>query len=133
MLDAAARADWQRHGWLWLRRFLSERDVENLRRWTDEVAAWPEVPGRWMRYYERRPGAAGGKMLARIENFEPYHEGLAALFASPRLMDLLAECCGEPVLLFKDKVNFKLPGGAAYAPHQDAPAYVDFEIGRAHV
>src|SRR4029450_6453317 len=38
------------------------------------------------------------------------------------------DCCGEPVVLFKDKVNFKLPGGAGFAPHQDAPAYVDFGV-----
>src|SRR2546430_4590866 len=67
-------------------------------------------------------------LFRSIENFVPYHEGLAALFASPRLLGLLAECAGEPVVLFKDKINFKLPGGAGFAPHQDAPAYVDFGI-----
>jgi hypothetical protein len=68
------------------------------------------------------------KLLARVENFVPYYAGLAALFASRKVSDLLAECCGEPVVLFKDKINFKLPGGAGFAPHQDAPAYVDFGI-----
>src|SRR5205814_464596 len=70
----------------------------------------------------------GARMLARIENFVPYHAGLAALVTGPRLVGLLAELCGEPVLLFKDKINFKLPGGAGFAPHQDAPAYVDFGV-----
>jgi hypothetical protein len=128
MIDASARDDWRRNGWVWLRDFLSPGEVDELRRWTDEIAAWPEVPGRWMRYYERRDGAPGGKMLARIENFVPYHAGLAALVGSPRLMGLLGELCGEPVVLFKDKINFKLPGGAGFAPHQDAPAYVDFGV-----
>src|SRR5438132_7968634 len=80
-----------------------------------------------MRYYERG-GDAAAKMLARIENFVPYHERLAALFTGPRVLGLLADCVGEPVVLFKDKVNFKLPGGAGFAPHQDAPAYVDFGV-----
>jgi ectoine hydroxylase-related dioxygenase (phytanoyl-CoA dioxygenase family) len=26
-------------------------------------------------------------------------------------------------VLYKEKINYKLPGGAGYAPHQDAPAY----------
>ena len=26
-------------------------------------------------------------------------------------------------MLYKEKINYKLPGGAGYAPHQDAPAY----------
>src|SRR2546427_626692 len=117
MLDAAAKDHWARNGWLWLRGFLGAAEVQDLRRWTDEIATWPEVPGRWMRYYERRAGDPRARMLARIENFVPYHSGLAGVVTSPRLMDLLAALCGEPVVLFKDKVNFKLPGGAGFAPH----------------
>jgi len=129
MLDAAAKDAWARNGWLWLRGFLAAPEVRELQRWTDEVAAWPETPGRWMRYYERSGAAADApKMLARIENFVPHHPALAALVTGPRLGDLLAELCGEPVVLFKDKINFKLPGGAGFAPHQDAPAYVDFGV-----
>jgi hypothetical protein len=128
VLDAAQKEHWKRHAWVWLRGFLSASETRDLVRWTDEVAAWPEVPGRWMRYYERRKDAPAERLLARIENFMPFHPGLAAAFSSPRLMDLLAECCGEPVVLFKDKINFKLPGGAGFADHQDAPAYVDFGV-----
>src|SRR5213079_933836 len=130
MLDAAAKDHWARNGWLWLRGFLGAAEVQDLRRWTDEIATWPEVPGRWMRYYERRAGDPRARMLARIENFVPYHSGLAGVVTSPRLMDLLAALCGEPVVLFKDKVNFKLPGGAGFSPHQDAPAYVDGQHDR---
>jgi hypothetical protein len=127
MLETAAREHWTRHGWVWLRGFFDAAERAALGRWTDEIASWPETPGRWMRYYERR-GGTGEKMLARIENFMPYHGGLAEIFSGGRLLDLLADCAGEPVLLFKDKINFKLPGGASFAPHQDAPAYVDFGI-----
>jgi hypothetical protein len=129
MLDAAARDQFRRHGYVWLRGFFTSGETDELRRWTDEIAGWPETPGRWMRYYERPAGDPGAKMLARIENFFPYHAGLAALFSSARVMDALADCCGEPVVLFKDKINFKLSGGAGFAPHQDAPAYVDFGVG----
>src|SRR5690242_8457326 len=98
MLDAASADHWARHGWLWLRGFLGDAGVHDLRSWTDEVAGWPEVPGRWMRYYERRAAEPATKMLARIENFVPYHAGLAGLFQGPRLQGLLAELCGEPVV-----------------------------------
>jgi ectoine hydroxylase-related dioxygenase (phytanoyl-CoA dioxygenase family) len=67
-------------------------------------------------------------MLARIENFFPYHAALAGLLGGGRIRALLETCAGEPVVLFKDKINFKLPGGAGFAPHQDAPAYVNFGI-----
>jgi 2-aminoethylphosphonate dioxygenase len=128
MLDPAARDHFRRHGYVWLRRFFSDAQTRDLRRWTDELAAWPETPGCWMRYYERSGGDPAAKQLARIENFVPYHAALAALLGSPTVLDALAECCGEPVVLFKDKINFKLPGGAGFAPHQDAPAYVHFGV-----
>ena len=127
MLGRSEHEHWKRHGWLWLRGFLDTTEIANLARWTEEITAWPEEPGRWMRYYERHPGG-DGKMLARIENFVPYHEGLARLTAGPRILAALGALCGEPVVLFKDKINFKLPGGAAFAPHQDAPAYVNFGV-----
>jgi 2-aminoethylphosphonate dioxygenase len=127
MLDPAHEKHWKEHGWLWLRGFLGAGEVRDIAAWTEELAGWPEVPGKWMRYYERRSDREG-KMLARIENFVPYHEGLAALFLGERVQPLLTALCGEPVRLFKDKINFKLPGGKGFAPHQDAPAYVDFGV-----
>ena len=127
MLDAAALDQFRRHGYVHLPGFFSADETRDLRRWTEEVAGWPETPGRWMRYYER-VGEPPAKQLARIENFVPHHAGLATLFAGPKVLGALAECCGEPVVLFKDKINFKLPGGAGFAPHQDAPAYVDFGV-----
>lgn len=128
MLDAEARRHWDRHGWVVVPGFFSPSDTDDLLRWTAEVEAWPETPGKWMRYYERRRGEPGTKQLARIENYLPFHPGLDELFRGPRTLDLLGECCGEPVLLFKDKINFKLPGGAGFGDHQDAPAYVDFGV-----
>lgn len=127
-LDASGMEHFRRHGWVWLRGVLDAREVADLVRWTDEIASWPETPGAWMRYYERPKSSPDKKLLARIENFMPYHAGLAGLFGSARCRELLAQCCGEPVVLFKDKINFKLPGGAGFADHQDAPAYVNFGV-----
>ncbi len=128
MLDAEQQRHWQDNGWLWLHGLLGADDLRCLRQWTEEIAGWPEAPGRWMRYYERRGADRSERILARLENFVPYHQGLAGLLLSPRMLELLGHLCGEPVVLFKDKINFKLPGGAGFAPHQDAPAYIDFGV-----
>ena len=53
MLDAAAQEHWAQHGWLWLRGFLGAAEVEDLRRWTDEVAA----PRRRPRAVDQEPAA----------------------------------------------------------------------------
>ena len=39
---------------------------------------------------------------------------------------LASELFGEPAVLFKEKINFKLAGSGAFAAHQDAPAYTQF-------
>ena len=50
------------------------------------------------------------------------HPGIAALVAGP-LADCAAAALGEPVTAFKDKLNYKQPGGAGFSPHQDKVAY----------
>ncbi|MHB8661130.1 MAG: phytanoyl-CoA dioxygenase family protein [Acidimicrobiales bacterium] len=71
-----------------------------------------------------------GPALCRTENLVPYHDGLRALLCSGSLVDVAGALLGEPAVLYKDKLNYKLPGGAGYAPHQDAPAYrfVDIHV-----
>jgi 2-aminoethylphosphonate dioxygenase len=125
-LDDRQREFWKGHGYLWLEGLFSPAEVADVARWTEEITAWPDVPGKWMRYYE--PTMGGGKLLARVENFLPFHPGLDALFRNDRLPALLGELLGEPVVVFKDKINLKGADGAGFAPHQDAPAYVDFGI-----
>jgi ectoine hydroxylase-related dioxygenase (phytanoyl-CoA dioxygenase family) len=39
------------------------------------------------------------------------------------MIEAASALLGEPAVLYKEKINYKLPGGAGYAPHQDAPAY----------
>ena len=90
----------------------------------DQFAASADAPGRWMKYYEN---TAKSRQLCRLENFIPFSELLATLLTGPRLMHLLKPLFGEAAVLFKEKVNFKLPGGQGFAPHQDAPAFTSFD------
>ena len=50
------RAHFRRHGWIHLPQLPLRRRDADLVAWTDEIAAWPETPGTWMRYYEKRHG-----------------------------------------------------------------------------
>ncbi len=105
-----------------LRDALEAAERTALARWTDELEAWPETPGRWMKYFE--PGEE--RLLCRVENFLPFHDGLRDWLSRPDLLGCLEQLLGEPPVLFKEKINFKLPGGEGFAPHQDAPAFVSF-------
>jgi ectoine hydroxylase-related dioxygenase (phytanoyl-CoA dioxygenase family) len=64
-----------------------------------------------------------GPKLCRSENFIPFHTGLRTLLTSGALVDTASALLREPAVLYKEKINYKLAGGAGYSPHQDAPAY----------
>jgi hypothetical protein len=114
---------WQRKGYLLLPRHLSAAETAALSRWVQELADWPEAPGKWMKWYE--PGGSG-RQLCRVEDFLPYHAELAAFLSQGTIAEILELLCGEPAVLFKEKINFKLAGGGGFAPHQDAPAFTTF-------
>lgn len=109
-----------RTGWL-LTRTLDAEGVQELRGWVDEVAGWPDDGDGWLHHREMTDD---GPKLCRSENMVPFHDGLAALLTSGALLEVASALLGEPAVLYKEKINYKLPGGAGYAPHQDAPAYL---------
>jgi hypothetical protein len=115
-------AAYRRDGFLVVPGGLDPPEVGALRRWTDEVQAWPEVPGRYMVYGEPSLTEPGRRLVSRIENVYPYHAGFRALFDGEALRGRVSALFGEPAVLFKDKINFKLPGGDGFKPHQDQQA-----------
>ena len=119
--DTEARrvAHFVEHGWV-LTRDLDVRGVADLVRWVDEVSSWPDDAGEWLHYRELTDD---GPKLCRTENFVPFHDGLRALLTTGSMLATASALLGEPAVLYKEKINYKLAGGAGYAPHQDAPAY----------
>src|SRR5262245_19822865 len=117
--DSVDVAHFNEHGWL-LTRTLTADGVVALQRWVDEVASWPLVGGEWLQYRELTDD---GPKLCRSENFVPFHEGLRELLTTGPMVETASALLGERAVLYKEKINYKLPGGAGYAPHQDAPAY----------
>ena len=75
---------------------------------------------------------AGGRRLCRVENFcsvvAPWSHICFGV-----VQDLVAQLYREPAVLFKDKLNFKGPGGAGFLLHQDATAYATDKLASRHV
>ena len=113
-----ARAHFEQFGWV-LTQPLDGDEVDQVRRWVDEVSAWPD-DGPALQYREM---TASGPRLCRSEDFVPHHDGLRELLTSGALLDTASNLLGETAVLYKEKINHKVAGGAGYAPHQDAPAY----------
>ena len=117
---------WREHRFCVLRAALSPTERAALLAAVEELAAWPETPGRWMKYFEPAD-AQGERRLCRVEDFLPWHAGLRGFMDRPDLLAALQRLLGEPPVLFKEKINYKLPGGGGFAAHQDAPAFTSFD------
>ncbi|MCX6512690.1 MAG: phytanoyl-CoA dioxygenase family protein [Actinobacteria bacterium] len=113
-----ALAFFAEHGWLALRGVLPV-SPDTLSDWVDEVAAWADG-GPGLHY---REATEAGPKLCRSENFTPSHAGLYSLLREGSIPEITSALLGEPAVLYKEKINYKLSGGAGYSPHQDAPAY----------
>eukprot|EP01089_Gocevia_fonbrunei_P013125 TRINITY_DN326_c0_g1_i2.p1 TRINITY_DN326_c0_g1~~TRINITY_DN326_c0_g1_i2.p1 ORF type:complete len:260 (-),score=47.66 TRINITY_DN326_c0_g1_i2:97-876(-) len=99
----------------------SSETVNQLQSWTDDISSWPETPGKWMSYFSKSV-KDDSRLFHRIENFFPYHNGYNEIFNGPGFLSLIGQLFGEESLLYKEKINFKYPGGESFKPHQDHAA-----------
>ncbi len=112
----------RRDGFIVVRGLLAPDEIRRVTGWVDELEAFAEIPGRSMFYYEASVIDADDRVLSRIEYFADFHQRLGSLMRGAELLGRCAELFGADAILFKEKVNFKLPGGQGFAPHQDAQA-----------
>ena len=110
------------NGYTVLNDFFNQKLKENLLEWTNELSEMEEVKNKYMKYYEDRDNV---RLLSRMEYFLDYHEGFSN-FEKKVIRPLVENIFGEEANLFKEKINFKLPGGGAFKHHQDHPAWDDF-------
>ncbi|OAP61447.1 hypothetical protein AYL99_03650 [Fonsecaea erecta] len=112
----------RKNGYLILRDVLSEEQTKNLQQWAQEVHDWPtDANSPWMPYEEIN--AQGETVLCRTENYANSHTALNGLLRGQELLNLLKQLSGEDMLLFKEKINYKLAGSGGFAAHVDSTAY----------
>ena len=111
-----------RDGFVIVPALFDEAETRRISGWADELQSKPETPGGQMMYFEPSALQPGERVLQRIENFCAFHAGFAALCDGDKLLAQVSRLFGEPAVLFKDKINYKLPGGDGFKPHQDQQA-----------
>jgi hypothetical protein len=121
-LDRAALEHYARQGWAVVPGFFSAAETARLVRFADEVCELPEVGGKHMIYREPSLLDARTRVFQRVEIFCPYHLGFDKLIRGGRLQSAVEQVIGGPAVLFKEKINFKMSGGAGFEPHQDQQA-----------
>jgi hypothetical protein len=121
-LDFTALASYASQGWTLVPGFFPSEETEQLVRFTEQVCELPEVAGTQMIYREPSLLDSNSHIIQRIENFCPYHVGFDAVIRGGRLQAAVEQLFGAPAVLFKDKINFKMSGGAGFEAHQDQQA-----------
>ena len=90
----------------------------------------PAETGKHWVYNEQSLKDDKTKLVSRIENITPFHDGFGEM--TEALRQPVGQLVGEEAILFKEKINFKMPGGDGSKPHQDSQAgwddYADFFI-----
>jgi 2-aminoethylphosphonate dioxygenase len=119
---SADREQLQRNGYLHVVGLVTAQGVERLLRWITELETVPEVSGHHWVYREDSLTTPGQKVVQRIENFCPSHAAFDGFVRHGALLTWTSALMGAPVVLFKDKINFKMPGSAGFMLHQDQQA-----------
>ena len=74
-------AFWEKNHYLVLSNPLPKHSVGELQQWVTDLFAWPDTPGKWMKYYEKS-NLTNEQLLCRVENFIPYHQNLRDFICS---------------------------------------------------
>lgn len=112
---------YQRDGFIHLKGFYNSDEVAIIRAHVDEIQHLPEIRGEQMMWFE---DVNGERVLHRVEDFCRRHDGMAENFVKKgnKMLEMLTDLIDEELILFKDKINFKLPGGVGFKAHQDQAA-----------
>jgi 2-aminoethylphosphonate dioxygenase len=124
--------EFKEKGFIVIKGFFSPTDMEKVSAWLDELRDRSPDEGEEAKYYETSP-ISGENILVRIENVIGGRNRAAMdLLISDKAKEALTQLFGEAPVLFKEKVNYKLPGCRADKLHQDQAAgwnaYGDFFI-----
>lgn len=109
---------------IWVKGFFSGEQVDMLKMWAADMhdEALKQLDGQEAKDLIVVPEAKNDKKVCRVEDmltmYPDYHD-----FIEEKVTTYIAELLGEAVVTFKDKLNFKWPGGGAFLPHQDYPAF----------
>lgn len=137
--DPSVRREFAEQGFVLLPSFFTATEADRIMDLATDLILRPAVEfdehGRAKYDDDASPGpdvlpirvneAANPDQVCRIEDL---------LAASPALADFvrtlvtpaISQLAGTEFVPFKDKLNFKHPGGGAFTPHQDYPAYSQF-------
>jgi len=135
ILSETQKKEFNDKGFIVMPGFFDEAVMKKVTVWLNDLQGKLPGEGSEAKYYERSP-LTGENMLVRAEYLlGGDNPEITALLLSEKTIQCLTDLFGEPPVLFKEKVNYKLPGCRPDKLHQDQAAgwntYTDFFISMA--
>ncbi len=119
MLTQRQIVSFHKDGFLVVEGLLRPTVISDLRDWVQDIETTSYPPNAVLKYYEDSVMESGQRLLRRAENFCPYHAELYSFTGSNSIMEPIGALFGGTGVLFKDKINYKYPGGEGYYRHRD--------------
>jgi 2-aminoethylphosphonate dioxygenase len=127
MLTSSNLENFDRDGFLILRGLYHTAEIELMRSWIEQLEKAAPAPGKQMVYFEDSLTLPKRRILSRIEKFADIDQTFSTVVQAPKLLSIVNALQGGPSVLFKEKINFKMPGGVGFEPHQDIqPGWDDY-------
>ncbi len=119
-------------GFIVIKDYFDEEVMGKVSKWLDELHDKKPEDGEEAKYYEKST-LNGKNILVRVEHvLGDQNPEMNKLLLSEKTISCLTDLFGETPVLFKEKINYKLPGCRADKLHQDQAAgwnaYGDFYI-----
>lgn len=119
-------------GFIVMKGFFDKDVMKEVSAWLDELHDKTPNEGEEAKYFEKST-INGENILIRVEHaLGDHNPEITRLLIPTQAIDCLTDLFGEPPVLFKEKINYKLPGCRPDKLHQDQAAgwntYGDFFI-----
>jgi ectoine hydroxylase-related dioxygenase (phytanoyl-CoA dioxygenase family) len=118
-VSAEDKAQFETHGYVIARGLLTREELAAVDRETARIAAADGEDNGAFYYSEPNAAEPGKKIIRRIERVGAASKVLDSIFRAEKIAGAVSELFGEPAVLFKDKLNLKLPGGGGFKAHVD--------------
>jgi len=132
VLTDTQKQEFKDKGFIVVPGYFNRQQMARISNWLHELKNKNPKPGEEAKYFEQS-SITGENVIVRIENIlGPHNPQMTEIFLSDKTIGCLTDLLDEQPVLFKEKVNYKIPGCRADKLHQDQAAgwnaYGDFYI-----
>jgi predicted HD phosphohydrolase len=109
-----------RNGYVVLKNVLSKETKDILKTYVKEIEYKKEC-SKYLHQFEK--DANDNQVICRTEYIVNNHKGMNNLITTGFIPEIVSKIYNKPIILFKEKINYKYPNTGGYNAHQDVTAY----------